>query len=68
MVVGRVVEPEAGGGEMQFNVAQLLKEPGGATRRYEIDEDLVPSDGGAVLHVRGVVKMLKTGEGVWVGV
>ncbi len=25
---------------MQFNVAQLLKEPTGATRRYELNENL----------------------------
>ena len=30
----------AGSDTMQFNVAQLLKEPIGATRRFELVEDL----------------------------
>ncbi|MBM3947979.1 MAG: DUF177 domain-containing protein [SAR202 cluster bacterium] len=53
---------------MQFNVSQLLREPSGATRTHEIHENLAPLDSGEALRVRGSVRMLKTGEGVWVGV
>lgn len=52
---------------MQFNVSQLLREPSGATRKYEVDEHLAPLEGGEALRVRGSVRMLKTGEGVWAG-
>jgi uncharacterized protein len=49
-------------------VSQLLREPSGTARKYEIDESLASLDGGPALRVSGTVKMLKTGEGVWVGV
>ena len=51
---------------MQFNVSQLLREPSGAVRKYEVDEELAPLDGGEALRVRGSVRMLKTDGGVWV--
>lgn len=53
---------------MQFNVAQLLKQPVGAKRVYEIDEplgeldpDLVP-----VAPIRGQIKFVRTHDGVLV--
>ena len=51
---------------MQYNVAQLLKEPTGSSRRYEVDEDLPPLAGTPIRRVRGRVRFLRTDRGVWV--
>ena len=53
---------------MQFNVAQLLKEPTGATRRYELNEDLEGLDPelrflGPLV---GTLQMLRTNSGILV--
>ncbi|MEX2247340.1 MAG: DUF177 domain-containing protein [Dehalococcoidia bacterium] len=49
---------------MQFNVATLLKEPTGATREHDIDED-VRIDG-TPRHLRGHVRFDRTPDGVLV--
>jgi uncharacterized protein len=53
---------------MQFNVAQLLKEPTGATRKYEIEESLDDLDPALVIQepIRGQVKFTKIPSGVLV--
>lgn len=53
---------------MQFNVAQLLKEPTGATRRYELNEDLKGLDPELkfLLPLTGAVQLLRTNSGVLV--
>lgn len=51
---------------MQFNVAQLLKEPVGATRRYRVDERFPPLEHASVEWVRGSVLFTRTDRGVWV--
>lgn len=51
---------------MQFNVAQLLKEPTGATRRYELNETLIGLDEELKFlgPLVGVVQLLRTNSGV----
>lgn len=53
---------------MQYNVAQLLKEPVGAVRRYELHEDLNAIDN--ELHLlsplMGTVQIMRTNSGVLV--
>lgn len=50
---------------MQYNVAQLLREPIGSTRSYQLDEALSGVDRFAD-HISGSVELLKTHEGVFV--
>lgn len=51
---------------MQFNVAQLLKEPIGATRSYLLDESLAGLDQELVplSHLTGTLHLLRTHSGV----
>lgn len=58
---------EAWGG-LQFNVAQLLKQPTGTRRDYDIEVDLSPLDGNLVIvaPVRGHVRFLRAGNGILV--
>ncbi len=49
---------------MQFNVSSLLKEPTGATREYDIDDDIKIDD--ARYHVAGHVRFDRTPRGVLV--
>jgi uncharacterized protein len=44
----------------------LLKEPSGASRVYEVDEELLPSDGAGSRRLSGAVRLLWTGKGIWV--
>ena len=48
---------------MQYNVAQLLKEPIGSTRNYRLDEAFRDS-GRFADHVHGSLKLLRTHQGV----
>ncbi len=51
--------------EYRFNVAQLLQEPTGATRRYELDDEhLDLGDGRSVRPVQGHVRLTRTQNGV----
>jgi uncharacterized protein len=50
---------------MQYNVAQLLKEPTGSSRSYQLDEFVGDVDRPAD-HLRGLVRLLKTHHGVLV--
>ena len=50
---------------MHLNVSQLLKEPSGASREHEIDEQLPPMDGAESRPVAGAVKLIRTDKGVW---
>jgi len=51
---------------MQFNVAQLLKEPIGATRHYQLDENLTGLDPDllALSNLTGRLQLLRTHSGV----
>ncbi len=53
---------------MQFNVAQLLKEPTGATRKYDVEEPLDDLDPDLVIQepITGKVKFTKIPRGVLV--
>lgn len=53
---------------MQFNVAQLLRQPTGATRHYDISEDSEIHDPDLVLlgFIQGSVDLLRTGRGILV--
>ena len=55
-------------GGLQFNVAQLLKQPTGTRRDYDIEVHLSPLDGNLVIvaPVRGHVKFLRAGNGILV--
>lgn len=51
--------------EYKFNVAQLLQEPTGATRRYELDDkQLDLGDGRPVRPIKGNVRLTRTQNGV----
>jgi uncharacterized protein len=50
---------------MQYNLAQLLMEPTGSTRDYEVDESFIgPEDG--MDQVQGWIEVVRTHEGVMV--
>lgn len=49
---------------MLFNVSQLLKEPCGFTREYEVDEEVYFDS--TVCPISGRVKLMRTDDGVWV--
>jgi DUF177 domain-containing protein len=52
---------------MLYNVAQLLKESVGATRRYEVSEPAeYPEEGWGEVMPRGTVSLLRTPQGVLV--
>ncbi|HMN30915.1 MAG TPA: hypothetical protein PKE45_22360 [Caldilineaceae bacterium] len=53
---------------MQFNVAQLLKEPTGAVRRYELVEDIsqIDPDLDILGPLVGKVQLMRTNSGVMV--
>lgn len=53
---------------MQFNVAQLLKEPTGSTRKYEVHEELDDLDPEIVIQepITGKVKFTKIPQGILV--
>ena len=51
---------------MHFNVSQLMMEPSGSTRAYDVDEDVSQAHEGIVQRVSGAVKLLRTDWGVWV--
>lgn len=55
--------------EFRFNVSQLLQEPTGATRQYELDDaQLVVDETIAMRPVQGKVRMTRTPKGVLVDV
>lgn len=49
---------------MRINVAQLLKAPVGATRHYDIDDEVDLTDNGDIRKVRGEVTLLHTDRGI----
>jgi uncharacterized protein len=53
---------------MRFNVAQLLKSPAGASREYDLNEDIsgIDRDLDATKPLVGRVRLLRTGNGVLV--
>ena len=53
---------------VRFNVAQLLKSAAGASREYDLEEDItgIDKDIDVVKPLRGKVKFLRTGNGILV--
>lgn len=51
-------------GGLHINVSQLLKEPSGSVRTYDVAETVTHDDGPH--DIRGSVKLFRTGEGLWV--
>ncbi len=53
---------------MRFNVAQLLREPVGSTRKYYLEEDIQDLDGEIRLThpIEGAIRLIHTTEGVLV--
>ncbi|HEY7801235.1 MAG TPA: DUF177 domain-containing protein [Dehalococcoidia bacterium] len=49
---------------MEYNVSSLLKEHTGATREYDVNDDIIVD--GARRHVTGAVRMDRTPEGIFV--
>ena len=50
---------------MRFDVAQLLKDSIGATRRYDIEEDFPPLEDTGIASAQGWVEFMRTDQGVW---
>ncbi len=50
---------------MRFDVAQLLKESIGATRRYDVEEDFPPLEDTGIASAHGWVEFMRTDRGVW---
>ena len=46
---------------MEFNVAQLMKEATGASRAYDLDDDITSLDGGLtpLSHLTGSLELLR---------
>ncbi len=51
---------------MVMNVAQLLMEPSGSRREYQLDERISLFDDAEEQQVTGRVTLLKTDQSVWV--
>jgi hypothetical protein len=51
---------------MHFNVAQLMRELGGSTRTYQVEDEPQAPDIFPTRSVRGTVKLMRTDSGVWV--
>ena len=51
---------------MLYNVSQLLMEPIGSTRRFQLDEPMAASDGPASGRATGTVRLLRTHHGLLV--
>ena len=51
---------------MQINVSQLLKEPVGSSREYEIDKTLDDVEDNLTIPVKGTVKLTRTNRSVLV--
>ena len=49
---------------MQYNVAQLLKEPIGATRSYRLKDEKAAGQGSGADYISGSVQFLRTHQGV----
>ena len=54
------------GVSMQFNVAELLKKPVGATRSHQLEETSLPMEEGSPIRVVGCLGFTRTDRGVWV--
>ena len=54
------------GASMQFNVAELLKEPVGATRNHELEETSLFLEEGSQGRVSGHLRFTRADQGVWV--
>jgi uncharacterized protein len=51
---------------MELNVSQLLMEPSGASREYQLDDPLLLPDNHDAVRVLGTVAMLRTNKSIWV--
>ena len=51
---------------MELNVSQLLMEPSGSSREYQLDDPLLLPDSHDAVRVSGTVAMLRTNKSVWV--
>ena len=49
-----------------MNVAQLLKETVGSSRRVEVEGEVPTPDGDAAARAKGTTRLIRTDEGVWV--
>ena len=51
---------------MNYNVAQLLKEPVGSTRTFRVSETVLIEDGATQISPQGRLSFLRTDRGIWV--
>ena len=62
--------PEEGlfhiGSRMELNVSQLLMEPSGASRRYDLDDSIDFVENFGSVSIRGSVNLLRTNKSIWV--
>ena len=50
---------------MYFNVSQLLKDPNGSSRLYEVNDFASVREGAPMTPISGTVSMLRTDAGIW---
>ena len=51
---------------MYFNLSELMREPSGSTRTYEVDEEFTPRGDAETQRIKGTVGLLRTDKSVWV--
>ena len=50
---------------MHYNVSQLMREPSGSRRAYDLDEAFQLAGDQRVCHVTGRVSLMRTDKGIW---
>ena len=51
---------------MEYNVAQILQEPTGSVRHYEVQEDCIDLGDVQANQLKGWLKLTRTNSGIWV--
>ena len=51
---------------MEYNVAQILQEPTGSVRHYEVQEEIIDLGDVQAKHLKGWLKLTRTNSGIWV--
>ena len=51
---------------MEYNVAQILQEPTGSVRHYEVQEEIIDLGDVQAKHLKGRLKLTRTSSGIWV--
>ena len=51
---------------MEYNVAQILQEPTGSVRHYEVQEEIIDLGDVQAKHLKGWLKLTRTNSGIWI--